>query len=760
MTCEVSPIGHQDDVTLDIAKTDAESLSPAEVRQCSVQDRKHASNVMYALLAAVPAVVLLTVVAVLSYGTTGGMNDNPAAALTGNHVGVATDIFIVDDTDATSSEHSRMLLAIPGKAPFFHKWFGSPSNKGFHHDGGQPMASKFAVNGTYTPDLQTDGCYEVHEWHPTGLWSQMSTSASVEITHSEGVERMLLDQSSNGGQWNYMASFNFKKKAVSLVLSNKDSRCNGGGPCFTTFDAFRFVYTAPSCSSNPQSVNGLKDNTFVFGNILLDVSDALSFIHDTTVVSALKEALASLAGVESSAVSISLSLAAGKRRLSVGPQLSESIVASYRISTAAHDQAAMWAETVAAAMDALTMAEVSDAISKAFTAAGIGYKVQVQGMRASLDSQASQAPHSDSSNSEIQSKAPDAKETHESSNSAESDKPSCMPATIINDFDSHLVTSIIGQGAIDIPEQGLEAFRPGRIGVSPFFHDWFGDIFKKDFHHDAHMNKGLVAVNYTSPLPKAGCYLLQEWHLGGNKYCVNYMPRRVPFHVHGIDGIKTTYADQSTDGGQWNSLGLFEFSTSATVVMSNAGTDNCLYRGACYTVFDSLRLIHVGDQCKDVDGGEDSLNSLSDLACTESNSLAQLRHAPGQNVAEPSTAESSSVKLLEVTSPNERTIARAGGDLDIQWTTEGIAAGTDMKISFLYDDEVLFATNHHMSAAASGQHMRIPPADFIRKYSHVATSGSSKFRIRIDMQHVAVELSNGWSNQLYAYSPFFTVDMK
>jgi len=303
----------------------------------------------------------------------------------------------------------------------------------------------------------------------------------------------------------------------------------------------------------------------------------------------------------------------------------------------------------------------------------------------------------------------------------------------------------------------LEAFRPGRVGEKPFFHDWFGNILTKDFHHDAHINKGLLQVNYTTPLSKAGCYMVQEWHLGGNKYCVNYMPRRVPFHVHGIGSKVTTYADQSTNGGQWNTLGLFKFSTSASIVMDNAGTNDCLYQGTCYTVFDSIRLVHVGDECGEIDHSEDSLNRMSDLACENSNSLAQLRAVPGQNDAEPSTAEASAVKLLEVESPNSKTVATPHESVKVSWRVEGIASGTDFKISLLYNDEVLADTQHRMSAALEEMDLPIPSAQFIKTYSSVAAGGNNRFRVRIDTQHVVVDLSNGWSNQLYGYSPYFTI---
>jgi len=270
---------------------------------------------------------------------------------------------------------------------------------------------------------------------------------------------------------------------------------------------------------------------------------------------------------------------------------------------------------------------------------------------------------------------------------------------------------------------------------------------------------GKLQVNYTTHLPEPGCYLLQEWHLGGNQYCMNYMPRRVPFDVYAVDGTRSTFADQSTNGGQWNTLGLFQFATSATILMSNADTDNCLYRGQCYTVFDSLRLVRAGSKCDGVDQSEDSLNRIADLACDTSNSLAQLRHVQGQSNTDPSTAEASPVQLLDVVSPGEGAVVQAGGSFKVSWQSEGITNGTDIRISILYEDETLIAQNQHMDSPSGDVQLSMPDANFLKYYSSVARGHNNRFRVRIDVQHVLMELSNGWSDQLYAHSPYFTVNM-
>jgi hypothetical protein len=240
---------------------------------------------------------------------------------------------------------------------------------------------------------------------------------------------------------------------------------------------------------------------------------------------------------------------------------------------------------------------------------------------------------------------------------------------------------------------------------------------------------------------------------------MNYMPRRVPFHVHTVAGVTTAYADQSTDGGQWNTLGLFQFAKSATILMSNAGTDDCLYRGQCYTVFDSLRLVRAGSKCDGVDHSDDSIDRVADLACDTSSSLAQLRYAQGDSDTDPSTAEASPAQLLDILSPDERTTVKAGEWFNVFLQTEGIASGTDLRISILYEDETLVATPYHFTSTSGDVRVQMPSAAFLKTYSHVVTGGNNRFRIRIDVQHVQVELSSGWSDQLYAHSSYFSVKM-
>jgi hypothetical protein len=117
------------------------------------------------------------------------------------------------------------------------------------------------------------------------------------------------------------------------------------------------------------------------------------------------------------------------------------------------------------------------------------------------------------------------------------------------------------------------------------------------------------------------------------------------------------------------------------------------------------------------------------------------------------------VQLLEITSPTKNTVVAPGETIKITWKTEGVASGTDVKIALFYNDQNLADTTSRMTSESGEVNLRVPSADFIRMYSSVPASGSNVFRVRIDVQHALRELSNGWSNRLYEYSEYFTVNL-
>ena len=158
-------------------------------------------------------------------------------------------------------------------------------------------------------------------------------------------------------------------------------------------------------------------------------------------------------------------------------------------------------------------------------------------------------------------------------------------------------------------EDGLPTFMsnaPTAVpGAKPYFEGWHGETSSKSFVHDHHADKGLKYATYKPTLPAAGCYAVQEWHPTGGFYCLKYMPVNVPLKITHKHGVAIQHIDQHVHGGQWNTVGQYDFDAgTAELTLSNNGTIGCEYGapmfGAnqmCYWTADAMRLVRVADSC-------------------------------------------------------------------------------------------------------------------------------------------------------------------
>ncbi|MFT5128842.1 MAG: hypothetical protein ACI8W8_002461 [Rhodothermales bacterium] len=102
----------------------------------------------------------------------------------------------------------------------------------------------------------------------------------------------------------------------------------------------------------------------------------------------------------------------------------------------------------------------------------------------------------------------------------------------------------------------------------------------RGYQHDGNGRKGESTVRYVAELPKTGDYELR----------IAYSPfanraSNVPITIQTADGEHTLTLDQREKpgiDGSWHSLGTYRFAKSATVTISNAGTDG-------YVIADALR---------------------------------------------------------------------------------------------------------------------------------------------------------------------------
>jgi hypothetical protein len=299
----------------------------------------------------------------------------------------------------------------------------------------------------------------------------------------------------------------------------------------------------------------------------------------------------------------------------------------------------------------------------------------------------------------------------------------------------------------------------GRVGEKPYFDEWFGDLWSKDFHHDnAIMPKGTVSATYKPVLSQPGCYLVQEWHLGGSRWCYNYMPKAVPVKITYAQGEALRYIDQSDKGGQWNDIGMFDFDATARIEISNNNTNNCVYTGHCYTVFDSFRLVHLGDSCETADA--ELAARKADVACNSYGALQQPMRALDNGRARLAVGTNqhpadSTARLARVDSPKAEDTVRAGEMFQIQWRTEGFPDAHSIKFDLKNGREHI--TELARARAADGSvSVRMPGNAELSTIS--SRPHGNKFYIRMELAHEELELNTGFmQDQLVAESPEFSV---
>lgn len=107
------------------------------------------------------------------------------------------------------------------------------------------------ANAAFIPALETPGYYDIYEWHPQG--GNRSRNAPFEIAHVAGTTSVSVDQTSNGGTWNLLASQRALSPGTGEVrLTNATGETTG----VVIADAIRWVYAdePPPASGNPPPI--------------------------------------------------------------------------------------------------------------------------------------------------------------------------------------------------------------------------------------------------------------------------------------------------------------------------------------------------------------------------------------------------------------------------------------------------------------------------------------------------------------------------
>jgi PKD repeat protein/lysophospholipase L1-like esterase len=181
--------------------------------------------------------------------------------------GTHTIVFTVTDNDGASSPAATANLVV----------FGEYSTSDYIIDNGDPGTSytgSWSVSGGPNPWDPNDpnavslwsrdgttytwrftpldsGTYEVFMWWTE--WSSRSTTIPVSVQHGGGTESLVINQRTNGGQWNSLGTFTFAGGvSYSVTITSQP------GPSSTCADAVRFTLAG---SVNPPPVAIIDDIT-------------------------------------------------------------------------------------------------------------------------------------------------------------------------------------------------------------------------------------------------------------------------------------------------------------------------------------------------------------------------------------------------------------------------------------------------------------------------------------------------------------------
>ena len=106
-------------------------------------------------------------------------------------------------------------------------------------------------------------------------------------------------------------------------------------------------------------------------------------------------------------------------------------------------------------------------------------------------------------------------------------------------------------------------------------------FYQTNYVHDKNTGKGSKTATFQANV-SPGFYQVYGWWSADYNRATN-----VPFEVTHAQGKSTVIKDQSAQGGDWVSLGDYEFGTTAQVTIRTAGTDN-------YVIADAVKFVSCG----------------------------------------------------------------------------------------------------------------------------------------------------------------------
>jgi len=139
------------------------------------------------------------------------------------------------------------------------------------------------------------------------------------------------------------------------------------------------------------------------------------------------------------------------------------------------------------------------------------------------------------------------------------------------------------------------------------------DAYQGQFVHDWGDNKGQASATFSFFPPQDGCYLVEEYHPGGDQACSRYLLKNAKLEVGWCKGrTQQLTIDQSRNGGKWTAVGKWPFykGTRGTFTLSNSAGDSCNAE-RCFWVADAFRVTRIGNTCNGGVGAAEQEQSSS-----------------------------------------------------------------------------------------------------------------------------------------------------
>lgn len=132
---------------------------------------------------------------------------------------------IVDNTDPSGVELTGSWVSLNSANGFFAGDYLTDNNTG-----------KGDKTATFRPNLPAAGLYRVYARYTQS--TNRSTAVPIDISHEAGVNTFTLDQTQNGGLWNYLGTFSFKAGSEGYARVR-----NAGTTGHVAVDSFKFEAT-------------------------------------------------------------------------------------------------------------------------------------------------------------------------------------------------------------------------------------------------------------------------------------------------------------------------------------------------------------------------------------------------------------------------------------------------------------------------------------------------------------------------------------